>query len=256
MTTPPTLSLWPLRNFVVLWSDDVGAELERALEIRTGKGVVDDHAHVVPMRDLADAADVGDVQHRVGRRLDEEVFGLRRQRRLDQFESRRVDVGEVETELPADALEQSKGSAVGVVADHDVVAGLQARQDGVDRGHARGEGKGGRARFDGGEIPLERHARRILRAAVLEPLVRLAQAILHVGRSLVDRCDDRAGGRIGFLSGVNADGAEACPLVEFHEWPIAAELCRGVRFQETAGEAQPNHAVLDAGDPRRSLASR
>ena len=43
---PPTLSLWPLRNFVVLCSDDVGAERQRPLDVRAGEGVVDDDADV------------------------------------------------------------------------------------------------------------------------------------------------------------------------------------------------------------------
>ena len=45
----------------------------------------------------------------------------------------------------------------------------------------------------------------ILRARVLESLV-LAELLLHVGRGLEDRRDDRAGAGIGHLSGVNADG--------------------------------------------------
>ena len=41
-TTPPTLSLWPLRYLVVLCDDQVGAELDRPLEVRAREGVVDD----------------------------------------------------------------------------------------------------------------------------------------------------------------------------------------------------------------------
>ena len=53
MTTPPTLSLWPFRYFVVLCVDDVGAEFDRPLETRAGKRVVDDEPRTVPMGEIA-----------------------------------------------------------------------------------------------------------------------------------------------------------------------------------------------------------
>ena len=42
MTTPPTLSLWPLRNFVVLCRTMSAPERQRPLDVRARKGVVDD----------------------------------------------------------------------------------------------------------------------------------------------------------------------------------------------------------------------
>ena len=115
---------------------DIGAEGERALDIRAGKGVVDDDADVLAMRDGAHALDVGDVQHRVGRRLDEQVFRVRLQRRLDELGLRGVDVGEIQAELPAHALEQPERSAIGVVADEHVIAGFESRQERIDGRHA------------------------------------------------------------------------------------------------------------------------
>ena len=53
--------------------------------------------------------------------------------------------------------------------------------------------------------------RRVLVALVL------AELLLHVGGGLVDRRDDGAGGRIGFLAGVQADGAEASAVRELHD---------------------------------------
>ena len=50
--------------------DDVGAELERALEVGRHEGVVDRQERAVGVRDLGRAGDVGDLHHRVGRRLD------------------------------------------------------------------------------------------------------------------------------------------------------------------------------------------
>ena len=63
-TMPPTLSLWPLRNFVVLCDDDVGAEQQRLLDVGAGEGVVHDDADAVPVGDLAGRGQVGDPQQR------------------------------------------------------------------------------------------------------------------------------------------------------------------------------------------------
>ena len=49
----------------------VGAEVERALEVRSGEGVVGHHHDVgLRMRDLTHRFDVHDLQRRVGRRLE------------------------------------------------------------------------------------------------------------------------------------------------------------------------------------------
>ena len=50
MTTPPTLSLWPFRYFVVLWIDEVGAELDRPLKARARERVVDDQPRAAAVR--------------------------------------------------------------------------------------------------------------------------------------------------------------------------------------------------------------
>ena len=41
-TMPPTLSLWPLRNFVVLWRTMSAPSVERPLDVGAGERVVDD----------------------------------------------------------------------------------------------------------------------------------------------------------------------------------------------------------------------
>ena len=89
----------------------------------------------------------------------------------------------------------------------------------------------GGAALDRREVGLERHARRVLRAAVLEPLV-LAESLLHVGRGLIDRRDDGAGRRIGLLAGMNADSAEARGVGEFHG--VSFSLCYNSRQNDCA----------------------
>ena len=75
--------------------------------------------------------------------------------------------------------------------------------------------KRGLAVLDGGDIGLERGPRRVLRARVLVALV-LAQRLLDVGGRLIDRGDDGAGRRVGFLAGVDADRAESRGVAQLH----------------------------------------
>jgi hypothetical protein len=62
---------------------DVGAMFDRLAEIGRGQRVVDDQRHAGLLRDLRDAADVGDEAAGIGDRLDEDGLGLGRQRLLD-----------------------------------------------------------------------------------------------------------------------------------------------------------------------------
>jgi hypothetical protein len=62
-----------------------------------------------------------------------------------------------------------------------VIARFETCQQRVDRRHARGECKRGRAGFDRGDVALQRHARRVLRTAVFKAGMRLTEAVLHVG---------------------------------------------------------------------------
>src|SRR5262249_51641741 len=84
-----------------------------------------------------------------------------------------------------------------------------------DRGDARGERECLLAGLDRRDVALERGARRILGPRVLVALV-AAELILDVGRGLEDRRDDRSGGWVGLLAGVNTDGREACAIGQFH----------------------------------------
>src|SRR5256885_7782032 len=81
--------------------------------------------------------------------------------------------------------------------------------------HAGGKGKSFDAALDGGDVSLESSARRIVRARVLVAFV-LAQLVLHVRRRLIDRRNDRAGGRVGFLARVQAQRAESRARRELH----------------------------------------
>jgi hypothetical protein len=194
----------------------VGAELDRTLNVGARERVVDDEPGVVVVGEIRRGAQVGDPHDRVGRRLDEQHPRRRLHRPLDLVELRRVHVGERQVVAREDLVEEPERAAVGVVRHDDVVAGLQHRGNRADGRHARREGEARLAGFDGREVAFERHARRILRAAVLVALV-LAELFLHVGRRLVDRSDDGAGGGVGFLAGVEADGAETRTVCKLHD---------------------------------------
>jgi len=56
--------------------------------------------------------------------------------------------------------------------------------------------------FEIGDTALERPSRRIVRSAVIQPLVH-AGTLLNVSRIGIDRLHDRAGGRVGNLPGMN-----------------------------------------------------
>ena len=137
--------------------------------------------------------------------------------RIADFE--RLSVGEVEIahldphRALAHALEQPARAAVKIVDRHDMGAVVEAFERGRDGGEPGGEGEGRTAAFEIGDAALERHARRILGARIVETLVH-ARALLDVRRGGVDWHHHRAGGRIGLLPGMHAAGGEV-ELVRF-----------------------------------------
>jgi hypothetical protein len=115
--------------------DEVGAELDRALQVRTGEGVVDDQTSVVAVGEVGRRPQVGDAHHGVGRRLDEQHPRRRRHRPFDLVEVRRVDIGEGQLVPPQHLVEQPERAAVGIVRHHHVIAGLQHGRNRADRSH-------------------------------------------------------------------------------------------------------------------------
>ena len=82
MTTPPTLSLWPFRYFVVLCTTRSAPSVDRLLDVRARERVVDDERRAARVGELGEPRR-GRVSrmHRIGRRLDEQHARLRRERR-------------------------------------------------------------------------------------------------------------------------------------------------------------------------------
>ena len=196
--------------------DQIGAELDRPLDVRARERVVDDQPRIVTVGEIGRRSKVGDAHHRIGRGFDEQHPGRGRHRALDVVEVRRVDVRERQLIAAQDLVEEPERAAVGVVGHDDVVAGLQHRGNGADGRHARRKRESFLARLDGGEVSLERHPRRVLRPGVFIALV-AAERLLDVRRGLIDRRDDGARRRVGLLAGVEADGTETRARCELHD---------------------------------------
>ena len=157
--------------------------------------------------DLGDRLDVEAGQQRVGRRLEPHHADV-----VGPVAPQRVEVGEVdggprEPERAPHLGDQPERAAVGVVAEQDPLAGPQQPQDVVLGGEAAREGEAVRGLLERGDLGLERRAGRVARARVLESLV-TADAVLGERGRQRDRRDDRAGGRLGVLAGVDRPGGE------------------------------------------------
>jgi hypothetical protein len=115
--------------------DEVCAQLERTLNARTCKRVVDHDACAACVRDVSGGRDVGEAHDRIGRRLEEQHLGLRPHGLLDELQPRRVDVAEGHSIVGKDLVEQPERSAVRVVGDDDVVPGPKQCPERTDGRH-------------------------------------------------------------------------------------------------------------------------
>ena len=213
---------------------DVGAQLQRPLAVRAGEGVVDRHDDVALVRQLRDGGDVDQLQQRIGRALEPDQPGAVLDGGFDVLDARRVDEREAQADALEHAVEQAKRAAVDVVAGHDVVAGVEQVQQRVLGGHAAGEGQAVAAAVERRQARFERRARRIGRARIVEALVD-ADFGLGVGAGLVDRHDDRAGGRVGRLADVDRARGKALSTRRVfgdHRWLCRPRLCCGDEFEQ------------------------
>ena len=119
----------------------IGAEGEGLLEVGRGEGIVDDQLGAGSMGDFGDGRDVSDVEQRVGGCLDPDRLGRRCHGGLDRVQvvdsSGRVG----QSPLAENLVDQPERAAIGVIGNHQVVAGPQHRAQGaVCRRHAGAEG--------------------------------------------------------------------------------------------------------------------
>jgi hypothetical protein len=195
---------------------EVCAKLDRALNRRTREGVVHGEPNAARVSGRRHRRQVGDPHQRIAWRFDEQQLSRRRKCPLDGRDVRGVHIREGERITRQHFLEQPDRSAIDVIGNHHVVAGLQERGDRIDRRHARGKRKRRLAFLHRGDVAFERSASRILRAGVLVAFV-FSERFLHVGRGLINRGDDGAGRGVGCLAGVQTDCTESRVWSELHD---------------------------------------
>jgi hypothetical protein len=124
-----------------------------------------------------------------------------------------VGVPGIGAHRPVDALEVAEGSAVHVVPYHELLARTRELGDRRRRGRAAREGDSVAATLERGHRALQPLPGRVLRARVFVSARRTADALLPVGRGLVDRRRDRPGQLVGLGAGMDGEGVERIIVV-------------------------------------------
>ena len=194
---------------------DIESEFNRPLDPGAGKGVVGNRDDFPLARRLRDRFEINQLEERVARRLDPDharvlLYGALEVSRIGHVDEREIEIGRT----PPDAFEQTKGSAIKIVADNDVRTAVDQLKNRRHRRKTGGESPAARATFQIGDAPLVGETRRINRTRVIETFM-FSWALLNVGRSGVNWRHDRSGGWIGFLTGVNRAGGKV--LLSFHK---------------------------------------
>ena len=188
---------------------------DRLLEIGRHESVVHDQLHFLAAAYLADGSNIGERHQGVGGGFDIDHAGIFSDGALYVSRIRGIDVGEFHSEICQDLVEQTGHASVKIIAANHVVAGLVHGADGVDRRHAAGKDTRSDSAFEHRQILFQAGAGGIGNARVFVALV-LAQFLLNVGGSRVDRNRYRAGFGVGILAGMNGFGGEAWLLVFGH----------------------------------------
>jgi hypothetical protein len=141
---------------------DVGAELERPLEVGRGERVVDDDDRADLVRRVGGRADVDDVQHRVRRRLEPDdpcpLVQVRGEVRVDLLG--RDEVEGVSLRL-VDLREHPVDAAVDIVDADDSLAGVDEVHERRRRADPGRESRTVLRPLERGEHRLERGPRRV-----------------------------------------------------------------------------------------------
>ncbi len=121
--------------------DDVGAEIDAALQQRGGEDVVQHHLRARRVRHLGDASHVDEGLHRVRRGLEEDRGGGHRQRLLPLVEVLAVDEHRLDAPAGQDLVAHDEARTEEAACRDEAVALAEQRGErGEHRGHA---GRGG-----------------------------------------------------------------------------------------------------------------
>ena len=181
--------------------DDIGAQCQRTLQIRTHERIVDHESAVGFVTcDLGDRLNVGERHERVGRCFDEHHPGVGAHGLPKVSDVGRVEIAELHAVVPDHRIEQPKGTAVDVVGADGVISGLEKQlRDGRLGRHSRCECTGTDPTFQYRHAVFKRLSRRVLSSSVLVTLV-FSYPFLNERGSLIDRYRNGSGCRVGFLS--------------------------------------------------------
>jgi hypothetical protein len=187
--------------------DDVGAVLERVLDVGGEEGVVNDDHDAGAVGDVGDGADVDEREGGVGGRLDPDELGVGGDQGLD------VDLdaggeGDLDAVGGGDLCEVTVGAAVDVGDGDDMAAGCERLQDDGGGGRAGGEGEGVLGLLKGGDAVLEVCPVGVGRAGVLVLADRVADGGLGKGGGQGDGLDHSTSGGVVRCTGVDGESAE------------------------------------------------
>ena len=142
--------------------DDVGAERERAAEIRRGEGIVDQERNAGRMRDVGDLRDVEHFQSRIADGLADHQPGAFADCGAKPVEIARLDEARGDAEARQRVGKEIDGAAIERRRCDDMIAGAQQRGDGeVHRRHAARGAHGADAVFERREPFLQHGGGRI-----------------------------------------------------------------------------------------------
>ena len=189
--------------------DDVGAEVERALEHRRRPGVVHRAARAHCVGQFDKARDVHHTHERVRRSLHPQDLRVGPHRPLRCRQVRHVHHVGRNAPRGEDLAKLAKGAVVGIVGRKHMVAGRQRLKQRQCRGRAGGEGEPRDAVLERGERRLERAPVGVGGAGVDVPTPIAAVGLPLECRGEVNRRRDGARGGIGGVTGADREGLDA-----------------------------------------------
>lgn len=188
--------------------DNVGAVVERVLDVGGEEGVVDDDEDVLGAGDGDNGGNVDEAQGRVAGGLDPDEAGVGGDVLVDVDLDLRGE-GDLDAVGLGDLREVAVGAAVDVGHGDDVGAGGEALEDVGRGGRAGGVGEGVLCVLEGGDGVLKVGAVGVGGARVLVLADGLGHGRLGKSCGQRDRLDDGAGGGVVRRAGVDGEGAEA-----------------------------------------------
>src|SRR6266545_1690309 len=168
----------------------IGAQLDRLLQIRRDEGVIDRQRRFRLVGQVGDGGDIDDLQERVCRRLDPDELCRRRDDLAEAVRAGVFGVARHQAPRLEDPFQQAKRAAVEIGGRRHLIAGPQQRKHRRRRRQPRRERQAAFAAFQGSQARLQGGARRVAGTRILVALVN-ARRLLRIGAGGVDRHDGR-----------------------------------------------------------------